>query len=321
MSTSADVFGTQYTYNDAYMTPYPSSTVESQPWSTFARAGMPNLAMPSYGVQEPQQQFTPQQFRDSSRPRSSPSTFGPSAENVAWPASASAGLGIQYTSTAGQPTPVTSTFPPNVFQTYPMEDQQQHFSASSPPELRQPQPLRPYTNIAPNPSGMVIKRRREEEERAESALSKRRKRTSSVASADLSEDDRFLVQLKEDESLPWKDIANRFQVDKGRNFNIAALQMRYKRLREKFRVWEEQDLQALKLAHEYWEKYKWEIISGKMLEFGIQERWPPRHCARKWQDLEQQAAMLASSAGITPGMSQFSSPIEGPMHFAFMPIQ
>ena len=40
--------------------------------------------------------------------------------------------------------------------------------------------------------------------------------------------------------------------------------MRYKRLREKFRVWEEQDMSALRLAHEYWEKYKWEIISAKV---------------------------------------------------------
>lgn len=85
-----------------------------------------------------------------------------------------------------------------------------------------------------------------------------------MASADLSEDDRFLVQLKEDENLPWKDIATRFQTDKGKNFQVAALQMRYKRLREKFRVWEEQDVNALKLAHEYWEKYKWEIISAKV---------------------------------------------------------
>ena len=45
---------------------------------------------------------------------------------------------------------------------------------------------------------------------------------------------------------------------------MAALQMRYKRLREKFRVWEEADVNALKLAHEYWEKYKWEIISAKV---------------------------------------------------------
>ena len=91
-----------------------------------------------------------------------------------------------------------------------------------------------------------------------------------MASADLSEDDRFLVQLKEEEALPWKDIANRFQTDLGKNFQVAALQMRYKRLREKFRVWEEQDVKALQLAHEYWEKYKWEIISAKVSLFQSQ---------------------------------------------------
>ena len=85
-----------------------------------------------------------------------------------------------------------------------------------------------------------------------------------MASADLSEDDRFLVQLKEEENLPWKDIAVRFQTDKNKNLQVAALQMRYKRLREKFRVWEEQDVNSLKLAQEYWEKYKWEIISAKV---------------------------------------------------------
>lgn len=263
-STSSLAFGGQYAYNDPYITPYPSSTVESQPWSSYARAGMSNMAFPSYALQE--QQHMPQQFREPSRPRSSPSTFGPSAESVAWPATT--GLGIQYTSTAGQLTPA-SIFPPNVFQSFPMEEQ---YSTSSPPELRQPQPRRPYTNIAPNPTAQV-KRGHEDEERAESTSSKRRKRTSSVASGDLSEDDRFLVQLKEDESLPWKDIANRFQTDKGKSFQVAALQMRYKRLREKFRVWEEQDVHALRLAHEYWEKYKWEIISSKV---SIESRFDDR---------------------------------------------
>lgn len=200
-------------------------------------------------------------MKDPGRPRSSPSTFGPSPETIPWTTS---GLGIQYTTaTCGVPTPpVTSTFPPNVFQTYPTDD---HYGASSPPEIRQPQPRRPYTTIAPNPQS-VQKRRRDEEEPQDtpSGTSKRRKRTSSVASADLSEDDRFLVQLKEDENLPWKDIATRFQTEKGKAFQVAALQMRYKRLREKFRVWEDQDVQALKLAHEYWEKYKWEIIGAKV---------------------------------------------------------
>jgi len=59
-----------------------------------------------------------------------------------------------------------------------------------------------------------------------------------------------------------------------------------------------------------------------MLEFGLQERWPARHCARKWQELENQAAIHATTAGMTPGIStQYSSPVEAPMHFAFMPIQ
>ena len=222
--------------------------------------------MANYVMQEQhhhqQQQTMPPQYKDSSRPRSSPSTFGPAPENIAW--ATTSGLGIYSTGATGQPTPVTSTFPPNVFQTYPTEEQ---YSTSSPPEIRQPQPRKPYTTIAPNPAGLAAaKRRRDEEDQQEasSMSGKRRKRTSSVASTDLSEDDRFLVQLKEDESLPWKDIANRFQEVKGQTLQVAALQMRYKRLREKFRIWEEDDVHALKLAHEYWEKYKWEIISSRV---------------------------------------------------------
>lgn len=148
-----------------------------------------------------------------------------------------------------------------MFQTYPTEE---HYDTgtSSPPGIRQPQPRRPYTSIAPNPTAEA-KRKRDEDD-SQTPEGKRRKRTSSVVSADLNEDDRFLVQLKENESLPWKDIATRFQTDKGKNFQVAALQMRYKRLREKFRIWEEQDVQALKLAYEYWDKYKWEIVSAKV---------------------------------------------------------
>lgn len=195
------------------------------------------------------------------RPRSSPSTFGPGPDNITWPIN---GLGIFSSGPSGQPTPpVTSTFPPAVFQNYPTDEA---YSMSSPPEIRQPKPTRPYTTIAPNPSGTPGRKRGRDDDSDVDITStgKRRKRTSSVASADLSDDDRFLVQLKEDENLPWKDIAGRFHSDKGKNFQVAALQMRYKRLREKFRVWDEQDVSALKSAHEYWEKYKWEIIGAKV---------------------------------------------------------
>lgn len=326
-----------------------------------------------------QSQHSSSMMKDPGRPRSSPSTFGPSPESITW--TTTSGLGLQYTTAGGQPSPPpatsTTTFPPNVFQTYPTDD---HYSTSSPPRLRQPQPRKAFTSIAPSPAAGPDsgKRKREDDLDLQSGGSgvggggKRRKRATSVASqADLSEDDRFLVQLKEDENIAWKDIAARFMNEKGKNFQVAALQMRYKRLREKFRIWEDQDVQALKLAHEYWEKYKWEIISAKvccggvdhvrqldsrtihadlfvfflffllqqMLDFGVQERWPARHCARKWTELEPSsstpapqpattttttatattATSAATTLGLTPAsVSSFSSPVEGQPHYAFM---
>nr|POF17490.1 hypothetical protein CFP56_12904 [Quercus suber] len=242
----------------------------------------------------------------------------------------SSGLGIQYPGITHQPqpTPATSAFTQEAFPSYPIEGS--YSNAPSPPEIRAPKPRRPYTSIAPNPAGITTtKRRRDDDDPGESSImsDKRRKRASSLASADLNDDDRFLVQLKDDEGLPWKEISTRFLTDKGQTVRVATLQMRYKRLREKFRMWEEVDMNALKLAHDYWEKYKWEIISAKMTECGVTERWPARHCARKWQELEASLALshattsAALVAGITPALSQFSSPVEAPVHFAFMPLQ
>ncbi|KAF2720906.1 hypothetical protein K431DRAFT_85514 [Polychaeton citri CBS 116435] len=337
------------------MTPYPSSTVESQPFThAYARPHVPDINISSYALlqgqgqaflphdpQQPSQQQQQQQHQHQHhlqhhqpqtsqslsnhphRPRSSPSTFGPAPDSLQWASNTSVttGLGIQYSGAFAQPTPATGSFPQTIFQPYPVDE---NYTTSSPPELRQPQPRRPtYTNIAPNPAGLALqKRRREEDEEGSSTGGKRRKRTSSVVSADLSEDDRFLVRLKEEDGLPWKDIATRFQTEKGKTFQVAALQMRYKRLREKFRVWEDRDIQALKLAHEHWEKYKWEIIASKMGEYGIQERWPPRHCAKRWQEMEASSLAVSTSAGITPMTHFTSSPIEGQsMHFGFMPTQ
>lgn len=224
--------------------------------TSYARSSVPDLGMAAFTVPQPPLPH----LSAPGRPRSSPSTFGPSPDSIPW--SSSNPLGIQYGAGGAQPTPVTSTFPPSVFQNY--ASTPEDYSTSSPPEIRHPQPRRSYPNIAPNPAGMAAqKRRRDDDEEAGSSRGKR-KRTSSVASADLSEDDRYLVQLKEDEGLPWKDIATRFGTDRGKNFQVAALQMRYKRLREKFRVWEDQDVNALKASHDYWEKYKWEIISAKV---------------------------------------------------------
>jgi hypothetical protein len=76
--------------------------------------------------------------------------------------------------------------------------------------------------------------------------------------------DALLVRLREDENMPWKDVAARFRAETGQDFSVAALQMRLKRLRERVRVWTDRDVQALRLAHDYWISHKFEIIAAKV---------------------------------------------------------
>lgn len=142
-----------------------------------------------------------------------------------------------------------------------------------------------------NPTGRTVlqhatsvKRSREEESSAENTPPTKR-RAKSIPTADLNEEERLLLRLKDDESLPWKDIALRFQSDLGKAHQVPALQMRYKRLREKLRPWTETDLNALRQAHDYWAKNKWDIISSRMMETMCVERWPAKYCARKWEEL------------------------------------
>jgi hypothetical protein len=135
--------------------------------------------------------------------------------------------------------------------------------------LTSPQPRRLYTPIAPQPleapRSSGVKRSREDDDESCEEI-KRRKRSDSNTSTqlDLSEEDKLLLQLKEEESMPWKDIAARFQTDLGKAYQIPALQMRLKRLRERMRVWTETDVRALRLAQEYWAQNKFDIISQKV---------------------------------------------------------
>jgi hypothetical protein len=257
----------QYAYEQPYLTPFPSSTVEPQQWNQYARASIPDINMSTYPMAQPSSLFHAPIQHAPGRPRSSPSTFGPSPESLEW--TPSAGLGIQYSAANGQPTPLTSTFPPTAFPTYATE---LPFETPSPPQLQQPQPRRPYQSIAPNPAGVTAaKRQRDEDEAAAFAAGEsrppsgnKRRRTTSAAADTLSDDDRLLIQLRETEALPWKDIAARFSEGKDELHTTARLQMKYKRLRQRFRVWEEQDVYALKAACEYYERCKWQIISAKV---------------------------------------------------------
>ncbi|KAF2996270.1 hypothetical protein E8E13_004779 [Curvularia kusanoi] len=165
--------------------------------------------------------------------------------------------------------------------------------------IKMPQPTphsrHGFTPIAPQPvdtpRSTTTKRSREDDESGDA--SKRRRRSSSNASSslELTEEDRLLLKLKDSDSMPWKDIAARFQTELGKQYQIPALQMRLKRLRERMRTWSEADVRALRMAHDYWAQNKFDVIAQKMLEFGAQEKWTPKQCARKWAEQECDTAL------------------------------
>ncbi|PNS13928.1 hypothetical protein CAC42_1419 [Sphaceloma murrayae] len=311
-------------------TPVPhAASAHGSPWSSYSRPlpQPPQEVSHGYTTLPAPLSMVPSHFQNrpisslDNRPRSSPSTFGPSADSINWPDPRNA-LGLHYGLGDQAPT-LSSNFTPPSYPPVPSVLGNEIFASPSPPEIKQPQPRRQYPTLAPNPAGLPSKRSKDDEDDASDATGKRRKRTCSIAGADLSEDDRLLVALKEEEGLPWKDIAARFGEHHGKTFQVAALQMRYKRLREKFRVWQGEDIEALKLAHEYWEKYKWDIISSKMLDYGIQERWPSKHCARKWAKISPQPQIPdgMTSGPMPPHPFHLQHPDNNQPHFTFMPIQ
>ncbi|KAF2834070.1 hypothetical protein M501DRAFT_944979 [Patellaria atrata CBS 101060] len=250
-----------------------------------------------------------------SRPRSSPSTFGPSQDELLWTSNP---LRISHPSIDdGYFT--GPTYPPSRA----MSPRYEHLGGGI-ADVRAPTPRRPYAPIAPNPAGLVKmnegKRPREEEETSEGSAKRRKRSSSSALPVEIGEEDKLLFKLKDDESLPWKDIAARFHSELGKTFQVPALQMRYKRLRERLRVWSEIDVTALRLAHDYWERSKFEIISQKMLEFGASEKWSPKHCARKWAEImpiNDPVVHVPTPAFSHASMSQLSSPVDGPPYVSF----
>lgn len=100
--------------------------------------------------------------------------------------------------------------------------------------------------IAPDPIGLrqmnALKRMREEEDYSEFNQKRRKRAPSQTGPVELNEEEQLLLKLKEEENLPWKDIAVRFQTDLGKSYQVPALQMRFKRLRERMRTWTESDV-------------------------------------------------------------------------------
>ncbi|KAK3170166.1 hypothetical protein OEA41_009552 [Lepraria neglecta] len=197
-----------------------------------------------------------------SRPKSSPSTFGPNVEDLLFTDNPyrikHEDYGQPIFSMSPQPLPSSSKAPPSPF--YGAEYAVSNPSAS--PGRQAPIP------IAPDPVGLrqmnALKRMREDEESSEYGQKKRKRAPSTSGPVELNEEEQLLLKLKEDENLPWKDIAVRFQTDLGKSYQVPALQMRFKRLRERMRTWTETDVQALEQAYDYWEKFQFDIIAAKV---------------------------------------------------------
>lgn len=138
--------------------------------------------------------------------------------------------------------------------------------------VSQPVPIAPHPPNAPLRHGKRLRT----DDHGESARSPQRQRSDSTnqtsqipggsnrPQTELSDEDQLLLRLKHEENLPWKDIAREFESRLGRAYNVPALQMRHKRLRERLRTWTEDDVTALEAAYEYWEKSKFEIVAQKV---------------------------------------------------------
>lgn len=133
---------------------------------------------------------------------------------------------------------------------------------------------RSFAPIAPDPVGLQrMQAVRQSQEVEDTQQTKKRRLTQSSMDAPapppLKDEDKLLLQLKDEQQLPWKNIVSRFQQETGKVHAIAALQMRYKRLKDRLQVWTDPDVEALKQAHEYWESRKFDIISAKVRRFAL----------------------------------------------------
>lgn len=171
------------------------------------------------------------------RPKSSPSTFGPNVEDLLFPENP---FRLKHDLDYGTPvfnmSPVPSSKAPSPY--FPGDYAVSNASIS---------PARPApVPIAPDPVGLrnmnALKRMREEEDYADFTQKRRKRAPSQVGPVELNEEEQLLLKLKEEENLPWKDIATRFQTELGKSYQVPALQMRFKRLRERMRTWTETDV-------------------------------------------------------------------------------
>ncbi|KAL9029670.1 MAG: hypothetical protein Q9196_002112 [Gyalolechia fulgens] len=213
------------------------------------------------------------------RPKSSPSTFGPNVEDILFPENPFRLKSDEYMPSMYSVAPLQPIKAPA--NSYYGGDF--GIAATTMSSGRAGPVL-----IAPDPVGLrqmnALKRMREEEDYSDPNQKRRKRAPSQSGPVELNEEEQLLLKLKEEENLPWKDIAVRFQTDLGKSYQVPALQMRFKRLRERMRTWTETDVQALEQAYEYWEKFRFDIIAAKVSMRGARGRGKKGHALTWWLD-------------------------------------
>lgn len=90
-----------------------------------------------------------------------------------------------------------------------------------------------FRPIAPKPmntpSSIHTKGPRGDDECVELSEQRPRSESNTFAQFELTEEDRLLLRLKDEDSMPWKDTTARFQNVSGKQYKITALQMRLRR--------------------------------------------------------------------------------------------
>jgi len=232
----------------------PRQSTEKENWLlTMVQAPMPNLDFDKFEKFEnpyptprpPPIEVSPipAHLINFPRPKSSPSTFGPNVEDLLFPENPFRIRHEEYPSFTFPMSPVPSA---KSSSPYFGGDFHHAHTARSSPNRHQPIP------IAPDPVGLrqmnALKRMRDEEDfAAEFGQRKRKRAVSNAGPVELNEEEQLLLKLKEEENLPWKDIAVRFQTDLGKSYQVPALQMRFKRLRERMRTWTDVDVSLISL--------------------------------------------------------------------------
>ncbi|PKY06523.1 hypothetical protein P168DRAFT_316522 [Aspergillus campestris IBT 28561] len=157
---------------------------------------------------------------------------------------------------------------------------------------RSPQPILPSretpVNILPHPEGL----QRLEHERqlgpTEPHLHRPRAPGRGRRDPQAEEEDTFVERLRE-QNLAWKVIREKFRERFHKDASEARLQMRMlRRRKDRLARWDENDIQLLIRAREYWEREKYNFISQKMREFGSRRVYTPQQCEAQLRELDAQ---------------------------------